>query len=551
MWRSIGISTFGNVLVAIGLIGCSKPSAPAKASPTYTLRQVELPDVSRSAASVQQQLRDGYAALKKKIDAPATPPDELGAAYGQMGMLLMAAEYREQAEAALLNAQTFNRLDARWPYYLGHLYKSKGDAANSMSSFRRALELQPEDVPTLIWVGDGELDEGKPDQAETHFTKALSIQPRSAAAQYGLGRVALSKQNYAKAVEYLEKALSLAPSATVVHYPLGMAYRGLGDQSKAQAHLSQRGTLALTPDDPLMDRLNALLSSALAYEVSGDEALQHRDFKGAAEIFRKGLQVAPKEPLLHHKLGTALALLGDGTGAVEQFDQALKLDPNFVKAHYSLALMQSDAGQPAPAIQHLQAALKAQPGYVEARLLLADVLRRSGQADASLPQYAQVVSQDPRIPEARFGYAAALIRLRRWTEARDYLDDAIRVYPNELAFANALARVLAAAPDDKVRDGRRAIATAQLVIAQVRATETLETMAMAQAETGQFTEAATWQKDAIAAAERNGQRDIAERIADNLRLYESRKPCRTPWRADEPIEFQRTGGPQAIQSPHL
>src|SRR5262252_288860 len=166
MWRSIGISTFGNVLVAIGLIGCSKPSAPAKASPTYTLRQVELPDVSRSAASVQQQLRDGYAALKKKIDAPATPPDELGAAYGQMGMLLMAAEYREQAEAALLNAQTFNRLDARWPYYLGHLYKSKGDAANSMSSFRRALELQPEDVPTLIWVGDGELDEGKPDQAE-------------------------------------------------------------------------------------------------------------------------------------------------------------------------------------------------------------------------------------------------------------------------------------------------------------------------------------------------------------------------------------------------
>jgi tetratricopeptide (TPR) repeat protein len=538
-------------LIVLATACCSKPEQAAKSSPTYTLRQVELPDVSRSAPSVQQQLRDGYSSLKKKIDAPAVPPDALGAAYGQMGMLLMAAEYREQAESALLNAQTFSRLDARWPYYLGHLYKSKGDAANSMSSFRRALELQPDDVATLIWVGDGALDEGKPDEAETHFAKALSIQPRSAAAQYGLGRAALAKQNYAKAVEYLEKALSFAPSATVIHYPLGMAYRGLGDQSKAQAHLSQRGTLALTPDDPMMDRLKALLNSALAYEVSGDDAFQRRDFKGAAEIFRKGLEVAPKEPLLHHKLGTALALLGDGTGAVEQFNEALRLDPNFVKAHYSLALIESDAGQPAPAIQHLQAALKAQPGYVEARLLLADVLRRSGQADASLPLYAQVVSQDPRIPEARFGYAAALIRLRRWAEARDYLADAMRVYPNELAFANALARVLAAAPDDKVRDGQRAIATAQSVIAQVRATETLETMAMAQAETGQFTEAVRWQQDAIAAAERNGQRGIAERIADNVRLYESRKPCRTPWRADEPIEFQRTGGPQAIQSPHL
>ena len=155
------------------------------------------------------------------------------------------------------------------------------------------------------------------------------------------------------------------------------------------------------------------------------------------------------------------------------------------------------------------------------------------------------------MPEARFGYAAALIRLRRWAEARDYLVEAIRLYPNELVFANALARVLAAAPDDTVRDGHRAVATVQPVIAQVRNSDMLETMAMAQAEVGQFTEAARWQKDAIAASEASGARAIAQRIADNLQLYESRKPCRTPWRPDEPIEFQRTGGPQAIQSPHL
>jgi hypothetical protein len=61
---------------------------------------------------------------------------------------------------------------------------------------------------------------------------------------------------------------------------------------------------------------------------------------------------------------------------------------------------------------------------------------------------------------------------------------------------------------------------------------------MAQAELGQFTEAVTWQKEAIAAAERSSEPGIGSRIADNLRLYESRKPCRTPWRADEPIEFQ-------------
>jgi tetratricopeptide (TPR) repeat protein len=528
----------------------SKPAAPAQASPTYTLRQVTLPDLSHAAPSVQRQLRDGYAALQAKVKGSATPSEELAAAYGQMGMLLLAAEYRGEAESALLNAQTFNPHDPRWPYYLGHLYKLKGDAPSSIASFKRALELQPDDVPTLLWVGEGELDQGKPDEAQPRFEKALALQPRSVAAQYGLGRVALAKQDYARAIDYLEKALALDPLATVIHYPLAMAYRGAGNQAKAQAHLAQRGTLSIKPDDPLMDRVNALLNSALAYEVSGVDAMDRGDFKAAAESFRKGIDVSPKEPSLHHKLGTALALMGDKKGAVDQFEQALTFDPNFVKAHYSLGVIQADVGQTAPAMQHFTAALKAEPGYVEARLQLAHLLRRTGQFDASLAHYAEVVRTDARLPEARLGYAAALIRLRRYADARDYLADAIRAYPNELAFNNALARVLAAAPDDKVRDGHRAAALMQPVVAQVRATDILETMAMAQAELGQFTEAVRWQKDAIAAAQQTGEPGIAQRITDNLRLYESRKPCRTPWRADEPIEFQRTGGPQAIQSPN-
>ena len=44
-----------------------------------------------------------------------------------------------------------------------------------------------------------------------------------------------------------------------------------------------------------------------------------------------------------------------------------------------------------------------------------------------------------------------------------------------------------------------------------------------------------------------GDRGVATRITDNLKLYESRKPCRTPWRPDEPIEFQHTS--PTVQSP--
>jgi tetratricopeptide (TPR) repeat protein len=177
------------------------------------------------------------------------------------------------------------------------------------------------------------------------------------------------------------------------------------------------------------------------------------------------------------------------------------------------------------------------------------MLRRSGQFQASLGHYEYIVTSDPRVPEARFGYAASLIRLRRYAEARERLEAAMRDDPSQAAFANATARLLAAAPDDRVRDGRRALAMIQgLIDRGVRTSDALETMAMAQAEVGQFSAAVTWQRDAMAAAERTAGLGVAGIMADNLRLYEAGKPCRTPWRPDEPLEFLSTAADPALDA---
>ena len=73
-------------------------------------------------------------------------------------------------------------------------------------------------------------------------------------------------------------------------------------------------------------------------------------------------------------------------------------------------------------------------------------------------------------------------------------------------------------------------------------------MAMAQAEVRQFSAAVMWQRDAMSAAERTAGLGVAGLMADNLRLYESGKPCRTPWRPDEPLEFASTAGDPALDA---
>jgi hypothetical protein len=80
-----------------------------------------------------------------------------------------------------------------------------------------------------------------------------------------------------------------------------------------------------------------------------------------------------------------------------------------------------------------------------------------------------------------------------------------------------LARLLAAAPDAAVRDGRRALDLALALHRVAPAVAAAETVAMAYAEVGDFTQALAWQEHAQSAG--------ADRVLGGARLdlYRSRQ----------------------------
>ena len=539
-----GLATAASVL-AILAGGCT-PNEKATPAPAIdrsiqrppeaqTLRPVSLPDVSLMTESpVREQMRERYSSLRQKIQNPSTPAVELSNAYGEVGKLLMAAaEHLEVAESCFLHAQALVPGEQRWPYYLAQLYRTQGDLVKSAAFFEQALQLRPDDVATLVWLGDVRLAQGQPEAAEPLFAKALSLQPRSASARLGLGRAALVRKDYVRAVQHLEDVLALGPQGASVHYPLAMAYRSLGEPGKAEAHLRQRGDIEVVPADPLMQELRELLESSVAYELRGTQALNKGDWAAAAAYFRKGLELAPASPSLRHKLGTALFQMGDTRGAVAQFEEVVRVSPDYAKADYSLGVIMEASGRTNEAIERFSAAVRDDPSYVVARLSLAGLLRGSGRLRESLSEYEQVVKLDPRVAEGQFGYAMALVGLRRYQEARDRLTNGMKAHPDQPTFAHALARLLAATPDDRVRDGRRAMAVMQALSGEQKRIDFGETMAMTFAEVGQYEEATAWQRGAMATAKRVGRDDLEQRMAENLRLYEGRKPCRTPWRNGE------------------
>ena len=533
-------------VIGLAAPGCtSNQSAAPQTSSAATsadrprLLPVSLPDVSSAAAPVQNQLRERYASVKLKIDNANTPAVQLAEAYGEIGKLLIAAEYLDAAEPCFLNAQTLVPTEMRWPYYLGHLHRFKNEPEKAAALFEQTLSLQPDHVPSLVWLGEMQIARDRAEDAERPLAKALALQPRAAAALYGLGRVALARQDYAQAIQYLEDALSLAPQASRIHYPLAMAYRGHGDRAKAESHLRRRGDIDVSPADPLMAELAGLLQNAQAYEVRGSDALAKREWPAAITSLRKAIELAPNNAMTRLNLGTALYLNGDARSALEQFQEAVRLSPELPKAHYSIGVLMETGGEDRKAIEEFSLAVKADPTFVEARLQLADALRRTGRLEESLPHYAAIVKSSPSVSQAAFGYAMALVRLRRYQPARDRLAEGMKTFADQPGFAHALARLLAAAPDETVRDGQRSLVLMQELLKQQKTLGLAETMAMTLAELGRYDEAATWQRETIAAAKQAGREDLAQRLAENLSLYERRQPCRTPWRNDDPVFHPR------------
>lgn len=510
-------------------------AAARAASPRTGLREVVLPDVSGAEPAVRIRLRDEHEALMRRAADPGLSSTAVAEAYGSLGRLLLAAEFYGAAEAAFANAEALAPGAMQWPYYLGHVFRARSDTSGAVAAFERAVARQPGYVPALVWLAKLQLDAGRPDVAKAHLMAAQSIAAREPSVLYGLGRVALAAQDFAAAGAYFEQALELAPSASSLRYQLALAYRGLGDRARAEAQLRLSGATDLVPTDPLMAELAGLLQNAAAFETRGAQAMAERRWGAAVSELRQAVARAPANAFTHLNLGTSLYMTGERAGALDAFRTAVRLSPRLAKAHFAIGVLMETDGRDVEAIAAFARAVDSDATYGEARVSLADALRRAGRTEEALPHYDAALRADPGQARARFGQAMALVRLRRYAEARQRLEGGADAFPEQPGFAHALARLLAAAPDDRLRDGHRSLSIMQgLLRTQPRSLPLVETMAMALAEVGRFDDAVEWQRDAVAAAGRSNRGD-ASSLSANLRRYENRQPCRVPWADDDPV----------------
>lgn len=141
------------------------------------------------------------------------------------------------------------------------------DRVTAAREYRRAIELNPNEVTALRWYGLHLAGDGDFDTALAYVERARALDPLSHVAIGSVGTVHYFARRSEDAVQAFQDALSLRPNWATGHAVLGRVYLLAGRVEEAIKELERAVALS---DDEANDR--ALLATAYAVDGRRDEA---------------------------------------------------------------------------------------------------------------------------------------------------------------------------------------------------------------------------------------------------------------------------------------
>ncbi len=147
-----------------------------------------------------------------------------------------------------------------------------------------------------------------------------------------------------------------------------------------------------------------------------------------------------------------------------------------------------------------------------------------GEFDRAERFYKSRLSTHPKDSDFLYGLGWTYEKSKQWSNSVEYYKKAIEANSKHIAANNNLAWVLATAPDESVRNGKRAVKLAKqaMRLAGEKGLFAADTLAAALAETGDFESAVEVQRWVVTEAPEEEKDDLRER----LKLYLQNQPYR-------------------------
>ena len=526
---------------------------------------------------------DLEAAVESYRRAIELTPGQL-AAYIRLGNALLELGLMEEAEAAFTEARRLDPESAAAFYGLGQAAVAAGRTEEAVTLLEEVLARQPEASIVHYPLAQAHRRLGNAERAEYHLGEqgdrevrfsdrlvdTLAVIAKSTALEVVgdlarqadfdeegfLGFVLAQFKNDPGAVEQLEKVIGhLETSGQGTAVQIGRIRYGMGGLLAAMGQgeeAIEQFEKALFADAGLLDA-RVKLGNAYARGSRFDDAIA---------AYSKVLEARPADADVLLKRATAFINQEKLGEARDDLERLTALDPAGLEARLLLVpvLERLEEGQAAidtllfgleaqtdesakktlhtalaglyrrqrrfenAARQYLEA-LKIDESHVPALSELAGLLLQLGYPIQAAQTFERWVAAEPANVPARVGEATSLIMARAYPLVTEKLEAGLVELPDSLDLKDLLARHLAACPDRAARDGGRALELALELYDAVPTLESMETVAMAYAESGKQAEAVNWQQRLITAAGDEAKAADLGRWRSNLALYESGEAC--------------------------
>ncbi|HEX3655842.1 MAG TPA: tetratricopeptide repeat protein [Pirellulales bacterium] len=434
----------------------------------------------------------------------------------------------------------------------------------------------------------------------TRSVKLVSEQPQ---VYMLIGRLeSLPGGDAKRALTAIEDAIRTAGDDSELKFDALMLHAGMDDSPQHRLKDLDEAT-KLNPQDPMPLRLRGSLKlsmgkrdealadfdaaikldpkNAATYEIRGMALALLKRMDEARESYAHAVELAPKSPALLLQRAQVNYLTEKFDAAIADVTQALKLDPDNAAALLLRAQALARTDKSDEALADVDQVLKRQPNLPPALRTRAVILASTGKIDEAIRDLTRVYSQEPEDAEAAFQLAMLYRNKKNFTKALELINAAIDADPKnwfvfygrgdlylgmgkhrealadyataykqnseDSGLLNNYAWLLATTPDEKLRDGKRAIelATKACKLTDYKASHILSTLAAGYAETGDYETAKKWSAKAVEVA---GNDTTREQLKKELASYEARKPWRELLQEDTVVTQVPDDSPQKAKS---
>jgi tetratricopeptide (TPR) repeat protein len=203
---------------------------------------------------------------------------------------------------------------------------------------------------------------------------------------------------------------------------------------------------------------------------------------------------SPHKARQHYNLGVVLARNGNFDDAIEQYHTALNFKPDYLEAYYNLGNALAQKGDGKSAIYNYRKALQLNPDFFKSYYNIARILSNQGKTGEAIYNYQKALIINSETPQTLYN----------------------------------LSWIYATSENKRYRNGEKAVKLAEklCVLTDPQQPLSLDALAAAYAETGNFEKAVETAQEALKLALQIGPKGLALGLKKRLKLYEEGQPYR-------------------------